>query len=118
MSIEHAVNILEFCTDYGKEGGKVHITLGLYYHNTLDYRKAESHFLEAFNKGCSDAGVYLGYLYEDGGGTINPNTKKAYEWFTLAAEKGSSIAKEELECWKKNLFGGYHRIRGKINGFR
>lgn len=67
--------------------------------------------MDAFEIGEPDAAFFLGKLYESGGGTINADVNKAFEWYSKAAEAGSVIAQEEVSCFKKGLFGGYRRIR-------
>ena len=111
VSPEQAAEMMELCVQYNSHVGKAHMALARYYLATRDYRKAEKNYIDAFNAGVADAGASLAYLYEKGGGTIAPNPNKAYEWFAKAAEKGSMIGAQELQCWKKGLIGGYRRIR-------
>lgn len=86
--------------------------LGDYYYEKKDFRLAESNYLDAWDKNITEAGVMLARLYENGGGTIRPNTTKAFQWFEKAAEAGNTTAQEEMECFKKTILGGYKRIRG------
>lgn len=111
ISLDEAAEMMELCIKYDTHSAEAHMALGHYYLATRNYRMAEKHYLDAFNLGVADAGVFLGRLYENGGGTINPNSNMAYEWFAKAANKGSALGNQEVQCWKKGLLGGYRRIR-------
>lgn len=111
-SPEEAAEMMEDYINYdGIHKANAHLILGEYYFAVREYRKAERHYMDAFSLGISDAAVYLGRLYENGGGTISADVKKAFEWYLKAAEAGSSIGKEEVGCFKKSVFFGYHRTR-------
>lgn len=116
ITIEEALIGLQACIGMNTCVKDAYMSLGLYYLETRDYRKSEEHLSKAFAAGAADAGVYLGRLYENGGGTINPNDQLAHEWFDKAAKQGSELGKKELECWKKKLFGGYRRVRRFSDG--
>lgn len=113
ISREQAAEMMEmylYLPFTGSRSVQAHTMLGHYYLSTRDYHKAEDHYLQAFEKGESDAAVYLGWLYEAGGGAITADPDKAYAWFAKAAGAGSVLGRKELSCWKKSLFGGWKRI--------
>lgn len=110
ISPEEAAKLMEICIYNNSHTQEAHLALGHYYLRTFNYRLAEEHYLEAFHEGCADAAVYLGRLYETGGGTIKANPNVAYEWFVRAASAGSALGQREKECWKKVVFAGWKRI--------
>ena len=105
MQIEEALAIMEECIRRDHEKETAYLILGHHYYATGNYRMAEARYLDAFDANVADAGVYLGRLYELGGGTITPNDNMAYAWYEKAAQKGSVLGQQELSCWKKGLFG-------------
>ena len=64
-----------------------------------------------FNEGYADAGVFLGRLYEHGGGSIKANIKVAYEWYEKAKQKGSILAEQELSCFTVGFWGSIRRVK-------
>lgn len=111
ISKERAVELMEICTRYNAHKKDAYMMLGEYYLQAKEYRKAEINYQEAFKAGVADAAVYLGRLYENGGGSIYASAERAYAWFVKGAEAGSSIAQAEADCFKKSLFNGYKRVR-------
>lgn len=111
ISEKEASEMMELCIQYNTHAKEAHACLGQYYHSTHEYRNAENHFIAAYNEGDADSAVYLGRLYEYGGGSIIANVNKAYEWYVKATDAGSSIGAEEVACFKKSLLGGYKRVR-------
>lgn len=105
MKPEDAERDLEICIKYNYKVKESHNILADYYMRIGNYRGAEKHYMDAFNNGLADAAVYLARLYEKGGGSIQSNTNLAYEWFKKAADAGSYLGKQELECWKPGLLG-------------
>lgn len=111
ISTADAAELMEICIQYDTHVEKAHMSLGKYYLSVGEYRKAEKQYMDAFSKGISDAAVFLGRLYEKGGGTINADPSRAFDWYSKAASAGSELGKEEVACFKKGMFGGYRRIR-------
>lgn len=114
ISLDEAAEMMEMCIEYKTHTADAHMTLGHYHLATRNYRVAEKHYLDAFDFGIADAGVFLGRLYENGGGTIKPNSNLAYEWFVKAANNGSALGNQEAQCWKKGILGGYRRRRSVV----
>lgn len=114
MSVDEAADMMETCVYYDTKKEKAHMALGKYYLSAREFRKAEKNYLDAFSMGVADAGFFLGRLYEYGGGTINADINKAYEWYSKAANAGSVISQRELGCFKKGMFGGYKRISNVV----
>ena len=112
ISLERASEDMELCLRYKSHEKEAHVLLGDYYLQSRDFRRAEGHYLDAFSLGSADAAVYLGRLYEHGGGTIRSDINKAVEWYQKASAAGSQLGATEESCFKKGLFGGYKRIRG------
>lgn len=110
VSKEQAAEWMLDCIRYDSHTVEAHMALGHYYISARDYRLAEQHYIDAFDKGNYDAAVYLGRLYETGGGSINANPNRAYEWFAKAAAGESVMGQREVACWKKKLIGGWHRV--------
>lgn len=111
-NMEKAADMLEAVISYStSEKTEAHLLLADYYLRTGSYRKAESHYLELFQEGFADAGVYLGRLYEKGGGTIRANINLAYEWYEKAKNQGSELGEKEISCFQRSFFGGLKRIR-------
>lgn len=106
-----AAELMEVCVQYNTHEEEAHMSLGKYYLSVGEYRKAEKHYMDAYAIGVFDAAVFLGRLYEKGGGTINADPNRAFDWFSKAASAGSDLGKEEVACFKKGMFGGYRRIR-------
>lgn len=111
ISLDRAAEMMELCIRYNTHKEDAHMMLGKYYLSVREFRKAEKQYLDAFAIGIADAAVYLGRLYENGGGTINTDCNKAYEYYMKAASAGSTLGREEVSCFKKGMFGGYRRIR-------
>lgn len=111
ISLDRAAEMMELCIRYNTHTEDAHMALGKYYLSVREFRKAEKHYMDAFGIGVADAAVYLGRLYEKGGGTINADINKAYEYYAKADSTGSALGKEEVSCFKKGMFGGYKRIR-------
>ena len=111
MSKSEGANMLEICARQNYEAEQCHLILAAHYMKSHEYRKAENHYLDAFEAGNVDCAVRLGKLYERGGGSITADINKAIKWYTIAAENGSEAGARELSCFKKGLFGGYKRVR-------
>lgn len=111
ISSNEAAEMMEECIRYDTQKEKAHMALGKYYLSAGNFRKAEKQYMDAFAIGVADAAVCLGRLYEQGGGTIDADTNRAYEYYVKAACAGSALGKEEASCFKKGIFGGYRRIR-------
>lgn len=111
ISTSQAADMLEVCIKYDTHTNEVRMLLGAYYLQAREYRKSEKHYLDAFYAGVADAAVYLGRLYENGGGTISPDVNKAYEWYQMAASAGSVLGQQETACFervKKGFFGNHY----------
>lgn len=93
------------------EKTEIRLLLVKYYLEQSNYRKAEGQYLELFNEGYADAGVFLGRLYEHGGGSIKANIKVAYEWYEKAKQKGSILAEQELSCFTVGFWGSIRRVK-------
>lgn len=111
MSEISAAQMLEACANYSNYAIDAYMILADYYYNNKQYANAERNYLAAFDKGYAEAGVKLGYLYENGGGSISPDSTKAYSWFVKAANAGSTRGKLEADCFRQGFFGGYKRYR-------
>lgn len=111
ISFDKAAETMELCIRYNTRKEDAHMALGKYYLSVREFRKAEKQYMDAFALGVADAAVYLGRLYEKGGGTINADINKAYDYYTKAASLGSSLGKEEISCFKKGILGGHKRVR-------
>ena len=111
ISPDNAAELMQLCLRHNSHTKEANIILGQYYLRVRNYRLAEKHFLDAFRAGDADAAVYLGQLYEAGGGTVKANPSMAYEWFTKAAAAGSEWGRQEVACWRKGLLGGWHRFK-------
>ncbi len=114
ISLEEAAHLMEVCIYNESHTQEAHLALGHYYLQTFNYRLAEEHYLEAFHGGNADAAVYLGRLYEAGGGTIKASPNMAYEWFARAAAAGSARGQREKDCFRKGLLGGWKRVSNII----
>lgn len=106
-----AAEQMQQCAEFHSHAKDANEQLGAYYLSILEYRKAEKYLQDALHLGAAEAGVLMGRLYEQGGGTIAASADKAHEWFVKAAEAGSRLGSEEAACFKKGLFSGYKRVR-------
>lgn len=65
----------------------------------LDYDQSIRLFTESANAGDAEAARYLGIMYLRGKGVPKDNAK-AFQWFTLASERGDSLAKKNANMLK------------------
>ncbi len=80
---------------------KVAINIGKYYYELGKFEVSFSHFEQAYDADkTGEAARWLGVCYKNGFG-VKKNKKKAKEYFKEAANKGDSIANNEL---KKFIF--------------
>lgn len=100
MPMDDALIMMEVCIERDNNKKEAHFSIANYHYQTRNYRLAEFHYLEAFKHGLADAGAMLGKLYEFGGGSIQPNVNKAFEWYTKSAAVGSAIGQEEAACFE------------------
>ncbi len=111
LPMEDAAEIMESCCEYDSFEGISHMDLGNYYSSTRQFMRAVKHYTAAFEHGIADAGVSVGRIYENGGGSVAADVNMAYTWYTKAADAGSSLGVAEAACFKSGLFGGYKRVR-------
>lgn len=109
ISMELAEDMMLSSIGYDIHNTEACIILGNYYKTIYEYRNAEKYYLDAFSAGEAEAAVYLGRLYECGGGSIRADIAKAVEWFQKAANAGSRVGQKELQCFRKGILGGYRR---------
>ena len=62
----------------------------------LDYDSSIRLFTESANAGDAEAARYLGIMYLRGKGVPKDNAK-AFQWFTLASDRGDSLAKKNAK---------------------
>ena len=62
----------------------------------LDYEKSMRLFTESANAGDAESARYLGIMYLRGKGAPKDNNK-AFQWFTLASDRGDALAKKNAE---------------------
>ena len=65
----------------------------------LDYDQSIRLFTESANAGDAEAARYLGIMYLRGKGVPKDNAK-AFQWFTLASERGDSLARKNANMLK------------------
>jgi TPR repeat protein len=62
----------------------------------LDYERSIRLFTESANAGDAEAARYLGIMYLRGKGVLKDNAK-AFQWFTLASDRGDPLAKKNAK---------------------
>jgi TPR repeat protein len=66
----------------------------------VNFDSARGLFLQASEQGDGEAARYLGLMSLRGKG-VEKNSRDAMKWFTLAAERGDSLAKKNLQMLGK-----------------
>ena len=111
MDLSEAAELMEDVCTYSGYEDDGHTILGDYYSNKRQYMRAIRHYTASFEKGNVDAAVMIGRLYERGDGSLGLDQDTAYSWYLKAANAGSELGKQEVQCFRAGFFGGYKRYR-------